>query len=74
MECPICEAYKESFINSPSHVETTVRSTHKEHHNTADARKERLKLLREGGYLRSFRLKGRMTEAVNRPSISRGLV
>ncbi len=74
MECPICEAYKESFINSPPHVETAVRATHKEHHNTADARRERLKLLREGGYLRSFRVKGRATEAVNRASSSRGLV
>lgn len=67
MECAICEAYKDSFINTPAHVEATIRATHGDDlFNSAEARRERLTKLQEGGYLRSYRMKGRFTEAVNR--------
>lgn len=67
MECPICEAYKDSFIDSPAHVEAEIRATHGDDlFNSAEARRERLQKLRDGGYLRTYRIKGRFTEAVNR--------
>lgn len=71
MECPICEAYKSSFIDSPAHVEAAVRADHGDLFNGADARAQRLQLLKEGGYLRSFRLKGRSTSAVHDAQASR---
>ncbi|MFT6395857.1 MAG: hypothetical protein ACJAYU_000599 [Bradymonadia bacterium] len=71
MECAICESYKDSFIDSPAHVEAEIRSTHGELFNAAAARAERLEKLREGGYLRSYRMKGRFTEAVNAADQSR---
>jgi len=71
MECPICEAYKTSFVDSPAHVEAEIRGRHGALANGAAARAERLQALRAGGYLRSFRLKGRFTEAVNTAAPSR---
>lgn len=72
MECPICEAYKTAFIDTPQHLEAQLRETHGEDAtNTADARAQRLELLREGGYLRTNRVRGRMTEAVHIPAASR---
>ncbi len=71
LECPICEAYKSSYIDSPAHIEAGIRATHGTLYNGAEARAERLEKLREGGYLRSFRLKGRATNAVNDAKDSR---
>jgi rubredoxin len=71
MECAICESYKDAFIDSPAHVESEIRDTHGELFNGSAARAERLEKLRAGGYLRSFRVKGRITEAVNAPDSSR---
>lgn len=71
MECPICEAYKSSYIDSPAHIEADLRDEYGELSNGAEARKQRLMRLREGGYTRSYRLKGRSTEAVHRPDASR---
>ncbi|MFT4705553.1 MAG: rubredoxin [Bradymonadia bacterium] len=72
MECPICEAYKSSFINAPAHVETMVReATGETLFNSADGRRLRLEKLKEGGHLRSYRLKGRFVEEVNRAKASR---
>ncbi len=72
MECPICEAYKESFIDTPAHVEVAIReAAGDDAFNTADARRARLDALRTGGYLRTYRRKGRFTEAVNRSGVSR---
>ena len=73
MECPICEAYKSSFIDAPQHIEAKVIEAFGEKAtNSADARAHRLELMREGGYLRRFRLKGRFVEAVNVADPSRG--
>ena len=71
MECPICEAYKTSFIDIPQHVEAEVREKYKDVPNSAEARRLRKKLLAEGGFLRTFRVRGRMTEAVNESAHSR---
>jgi len=71
MECPICEAYKTSFIDTPSHIEAEIRDTYGDLPNRAEARAERLVKLREGGYLRTFRVKGRFTLAVNDEDPSR---
>lgn len=70
MECPICEAYKTSFIDSPAHVEAEIREAF-DLPNSADARARRLEVLREHGYTRRFRLKGRVTEAVHEDGSSR---
>lgn len=71
MECAICESYKDSFIDSPAHVESEIRDTHGELFNGGAARAERLEKLRAGGYLRSYRVKGRITNAVHAPDPSR---
>ncbi|MCB9508300.1 MAG: hypothetical protein H6697_11635 [Myxococcales bacterium] len=71
MECPICEAYKTSFVDTPAHVEAAVRAEFGDQSNGAAGRAKRLELLGEGGYLRSFRRKGRFVEAVNQASASR---
>lgn len=71
MECPICEAYKESFIDSPGHVEAAVRAAHPDAFNSAEARTLRLELLSKGGFLKNFRMRGRYTWAVHQPSDSR---
>jgi hypothetical protein len=61
MECPSCEAYKTSFINSPQHLENQIRAALKKGQspNNADARKQRLELLRQHGFLKTFHVKGR---------------
>ncbi len=75
MECPICEAYKASFIDSPAQIEAELRGQFGEDAtNSAEARAARLEALRAGGWLRKFRLKGRFNEAVNRPAASRPVV
>jgi hypothetical protein len=73
MECAICESYKDAFIDSPAHIESEIRDTHGELFNGSLARVERLEKLRTGGYLRSYRVKGRVTEAVNGSVPSRKL-
>lgn len=75
MECQICEAYKESFVNSPAHVEAAVRAkTGEELFNSAEGRKLRLEQLRAGGYLKKFRIRGRFIEPANLPQESRKIV
>lgn len=75
MECPICEAYKDAFIDSPAHVEAELRKQFgADGFNSADARAARLTALRAGGFLRRFRVKGRYTEAVNHADASRRLL
>ena len=76
MECPICEAYKTSFIDIPQHIEMAIRDKHavkgsEAGANTAEARAERLELLRADGFLKSFRMKGRQTKAVHQAEASR---
>jgi hypothetical protein len=71
MECPICEAYKEAFIDTPGHVEEQVRTTFADATNSAEARARRLELLSNGGYLKKFRVRGRYTWAVHQPADSR---
>ena len=71
MECPICEAYKTSFIDIPQHIEEQVRGDHKDMINTDAARKQRLELLRAGGFTKRFRVKGRVTESVHASADSR---
>lgn len=73
MECAICESYKDSFIDSPAHVESEIRDTHGELFNAGAARAERLEKLKVGGYLRTYRVKGRITNAVHAPDPSRKL-
>jgi len=61
MECPICEAYKSSFIDTPQHIEAQLREEFGDDNtNSAPARAKRLLVLREGGYLRTNRIRGRM--------------
>lgn len=71
MECPICESYKDAFIDSPAHIESEIRDEFGDLSNGSDARRKRLELLRSGGYTRTFRLKGRVTEEVHRDGDSR---
>jgi len=71
MECSICEAYKSSFIDTPGHTEAAVREEFGDLYNSAEARQARLRQLRAGGFLRNFRIKGRVTEAVNHAKESR---
>jgi hypothetical protein len=71
MECPICESYKDAFIDTPSHVEAEIRKQYGDAMNSAEARQTRLKVLAEKGYTRKFRVKGRVTELVNLDSASR---
>jgi rubredoxin len=75
MECPLCEAYKDAFIDTPGQVEASIRATFgNDASNTADARRARLAALRAGGFLRTYRVKGRVTEAVNSAAPSRRLL
>ena len=72
MECPICEAYKDAFIDSPAHIEAEIRAEFGDDlTNGTLARRKRLELLRAGGYTRNFRIKGRVTEEVHRDAASR---
>jgi hypothetical protein len=71
MECPICESYKDAFIDTPSHVEADIRKQFGDAINAAEARKTRLQILTDKGYTRKFRVKGRVTELVNLDSASR---
>lgn len=72
MECPICEAYKTSFIDTPQHVESQLIDTFGAGNtNVAAARAERLQVLRTEGYIKTNRVRGRMTEAVHKPAASR---
>jgi hypothetical protein len=71
MECPICESYKDAFIDTPAHLEAAVRKEFGDAFNSADARRTRLRQLAEQGYTRKFRVKGRVTELVNVDSASR---
>ena len=71
MECPICEAYKANFVDAPAHIEAAIRERFGDAYNSAEARAARLDALREGNYLRRFRLKGRFTYAVDEPRASR---
>lgn len=72
MECPICEAYKSAFIDSPQQIEAQLLDTYGEGNtNTADARRERLTLLRASGHLSHYRVRGRSTKAVHQPTESR---
>jgi hypothetical protein len=73
MECPICESYKECFVNTPAHIEADIRTRFPDASNSAPARAERLATLRSKGFLKKFRVKGRYTELVNRANDSRGL-
>ena len=72
MECPVCEAYKSSFVDIPQHVEVAVRDAFgADNANSAEARRDRLARLREGGYIRSARLRGRRPKAVHGSGHSR---
>lgn len=72
MECPICEAYKTSFIDTPQHIEAElIRQFGEGNTNHADARAQRLTILREQGLLKNHRVRGRFTKAVHRPNASR---
>lgn len=74
MECPICEAYKSAFIDTPAHVEAELRNEFGDLHNGAEGRAARLTKLREGGFLKNYRVKGRFTIAVNGSTESRKFV
>ena len=72
MECPICEAYKSASIDTPQHIEALLLEKYGEGNtNNADARAERLQLLKSHGYLKNPRLQGRTTKAVHEPTASR---
>jgi hypothetical protein len=75
MECPICESYKESFIDIPQHIESSVRASFgADAANSAEARAARKKLLAAEGLLRRYRVKGRVTLPVHDPRPSRSLL
>lgn len=72
MECPICEAYKTSFIDTPQHIEAELIDRFGEDNtNTAAARAERLNILRDRGLIKTYRIRGRATKAVHKPTQSR---
>lgn len=71
MECPICEAYKTSFVDLPQHIEAELREEFGEDTNTAAARKRRLEMAREAGLLKRNRVRGRQTSAVHADGDSR---
>jgi len=74
MECPICEAYKDAFIDSPAHLEAEIREKFGDDlSNSAEARRTRLAVMRERGYIKRFRVKGRTTEVVHAGVTSRKL-
>lgn len=64
-ECPLCEAYKSAFVDTPQHIERELTEKYGEGNtNAADARAERLSILRENGYLKNNRFRSRQLEAV----------
>ncbi len=64
-ECPLCEAYKSVFISTPGHVQRELVEKYGEDGtNTAEARKERLQILKDKGYLETSRFRSRMLEHV----------
>lgn len=64
-ECPLCEAYKSAFIDTPQHIERELVETHGDGNtNTAEARAERLNILREQGLMKNSRFRSRMLESV----------
>ena len=72
MECPICEAYKASFVSTPGQIQSTLIDEFGEGQtNTTEARARRLELLREKNLIKRARLNARTTEAVHRAGSSR---
>lgn len=65
-ECPICEAYKTSFIDLPQHIEKMIRDEHTEippNHQTC--RTQRLALMLEHGVAKKRRAAGRILPAAS---------
>lgn len=64
-ECPLCEAYKSAFIDTPQHIERQLVEKHGEGNtNTAEARAERLKILHEQGFMKNSIHRSRQLESV----------
>ena len=64
--CPICEAYKTSFIDIPQHLERQVREEFSERPpNHADCRERRLALMKEHDVARKARVAGRILPAAS---------
>lgn len=64
-ECPLCEAYKSAFVDTPQHIERELKDKYGEGNtNSAEAREARLVILREHGYLKNNRFRSRQLESV----------
>lgn len=66
--CPMCEAYKTSFIDFPQHLEAEVRQAHPDKSfNHVDCRAMRQRLMKEHQVDRNNRVAGRVlpTESGN---------
>ena len=75
MECPICESYKECFIDIPQQVESRIRAEFGDDNaNSAEARAARRNILAAEGLTRRFRIKGRYNLPVHDPRPSRKYV
>jgi rubredoxin len=62
--CPICEAYKTSFIDLPQHIEAQVREEFEERHfNHIECRERRLELMKEEDAIEEARVAGRILPA-----------
>lgn len=71
MECPMCDSYREVFIDIPQQIESEVRAEFGDEINAAPARAKRRALVAEQGLGQKFRIKGRVTLPVHDARASR---
>lgn len=65
-ECPLCEAYKTSFIDFPQHLEQQLRTAHESlPPNHKDCRAQRLELIKTHGVDKKSRAAGRILPAAS---------
>ena len=68
--CPMCEAYKTSFIDFPQHLEAKIREAHPDKSfNHAECREMRRKLLEEHGVDKKNRVAGRVLPSTSGTNI-----
>jgi rubredoxin len=69
-ECPICEAYKTSFIDIPQHIEREIREANpKLPHNHQTCRTTRVERIKRDGLKSKRRAAGRVLPAVTGTNI-----
>ena len=63
-ECPVCEAYKTTFMDIPQHIEKELREAHPDlPPNHIDIRAKRVAMIEEKGLVKKRRAAGRILPA-----------